>query len=371
MTLVKQSDINDLQNKKAALDALLEDTLRAYDKSKNDYTSDKAALDASIATGKTSAGPNSSSVDEIVEILNGKNSLVSQRISEIYVGDMKYAVGGDNIFEITDPNYAAIHEDNWDAARAEFDSGLRSKTEDIDADAERKFSTLRDAILDISQRDMFEVVYKDIKKSYEAFAKSLFEIAISDHVNTFTITIANKWIVDNIDNNELLKRFNEEKEERKEAVRESFARQNRKNSILRDNFEEISQEMTDLDNDSEIVIDELKTEMGISGEGDDDIVKETIKANKENQKIFDAMSALVLTRESLFDLSIGGIIEKIKEACYKGETKIQLTGDEISGTEIYALTQSGYKVTHQKISSPGRNKDNTLFTIDWVSAGSK
>lgn len=371
MALVKQRDIESLQQTKKELETLLDATSTAYTKSKSDYEAAKADLDTSIATGKTNAGPNSSSVDKLVEAYNVKLSLPARKISEHLVGDMRYAWGGEQLFELTDQNYVDINEDNWTAARAEFDRELKSEVEKADADAETEFNSLLAAISDRDQSSIFEDVNSDLKRAYEALFKAANEVAISSHVSDFTAPIANKWIVDNVDNNELLKRFNEEKEERKEAVRESFARQNRKNSILRDNFEDISQEMTDLNDDSEIVADELKTEMGISGDGEDAIVKETIKANKENQKIFDAMSALVLTRESLFDLSIGGIIEKIKEACYKGETKIELTGDEISGTEIYALTQSGYKVTHQKISSPGRNKDNTLFIIDWVSASSK
>jgi hypothetical protein len=369
MALVKKSDIESLQRKKDDIDKVLEQFQIDVEASSLKFSDSEAELIKVISDGITSTGANSSGFEELVNISNGRKGLVSQVSTEILVGDNKYAYGGEQIFEITDPEYVEAKEDDWVDTRVTFDSVLKQRIKDIDDAAEARFNTLYGAISDLTEKDNFNDAYKDLKAAFEDYSKIDFDKVISKDVIELMTPIANDWITNNIDNSELLKRYNEEKAERKEAIEDSFVKQDRKGGILKGDYTDITSEMDDLTDDSEVVISELKVEMGIDGDDDDRIVEEVIAENIKSNKIFEATSALSLTRESLFNLDIGGIIDKIKEACYKGETKIKLTGDEVSGTEIYALVKSGYKVTHQKISQPGRNKDNTLFIIDWVSAG--
>ncbi len=371
MALVKKSDIADLQRLKDEIDEALEKFQIDVSTSSSKFSSSEAELITVISDGITLTGANSSGFEELVNILNGRKGLISQVSTEILVGENKYAFGGEQIFELTDPDYVEAKEDDWTDARATFDSTVKQRQKDIDDAAEARYNTLHGAISDLAEKDNFEQAYNDLKTAIDRYSKDDFDKVISKDVVELMTPIANDWITNNIDNSDLINRYNEEKAERKEAIEDSFVKQDRKGGILKGDYTGITSELDDLAGDSEVVITELKVEMGIDGDGDDEIVDEVIAENIKNNKIFEAKSALSLTRESLFNLDIGGIIDKIKEACYKGETKIKLTGDEVSGTEIYALVKSGYKVTHQKISQPGRNKDNTLFIIDWVSASSK
>ncbi len=369
MALVKKSDIEDLQRLKNEINSVLEGFKLEAEVSSLKFSSSEAELIEVISDGITLTGANSSDFEELVNILNGNKGLISQTFTEILVGENKYAFGGDQVFELTDLDYAEAKEDEWTDARAQFDSAVKQRRRDIDDAAEARFNTLHGAILDTTEKDHFQQAYQDLKTAFENYSKEDFENVILKSQNELMTPIANDFIINNIDNNDLLNRYNEEKAERKEAVEDSFVKQNRVGSILKGVYDDITVELDELTDDTEIVSTELKEEMNING--DDDLVSDLLDNMKKDNKVFDAFSAIKLTRESIFDLNIGGIIDKIKEACYKGDTKIQLTGDEISGAKIYALVEYGYKVTHQKIKAPGRNKDNTLFTIDWISAEEK
>jgi hypothetical protein len=139
-----------------------------------------------------------------------------------------------------------------------------------------------------------------------------------------------------------------------------------KKSLLREDHGDLAAEKEAFTSDNDLIQKEFAAEMGISGDGDDELVKESLSRLREKQNSFTASNALELTRDSLFNLEI--IIGKIKEACAIGLSNIKITGDDISGTQIYSLIDLGYNITHDTVFNQGRNKDNTVYTIDWTFA---
>ena len=136
--------------------------------------------------------------------------------------------------------------------------------------------------------------------------------------------------------------------------------------------------MKDFDSDTQIIIKEIKEELEIDSEVEQRINSdiESLFERYDNEKDkdladvnFSKDDAISLTRQSLYDLAISGVIKKIKQACYKGNTSIKLSEDEVSATHLIALHKAGYKVTHEAVRRPGRGKADTIFVIDWGFVG--
>jgi len=366
MALVKPEDIKSLNEKKEHLTSILESTSVDNAKTLKGITESLDLLEVSKQTAIDNNPANENSIKDLIDILNKKLSVPATAKSTYLTGDNKYAFGGDDLFEVIDTTYQEANEDNWTVTRASYDQYIAQQNEQIGTEAETAHETALGSITSELEQEAFNDSFADLNAAFEAATKETAQRTVSQHRYEFTDKLANDYITNNIDNSELLIRFEKEKAEREEAIRDSFKRQNKKPSLLKDSHTEVTDEKVSIEADTEYLKSELKKIMGVDGEGEDGIIKDTLSQNKESQLIFKAEDAIVLTRKSLFDLTIGDINGKIKAACNKGETKIKLTGDEVSGTQIYALLDAGYKVTHGELKTPGRNKDNTLYTIDWT-----
>jgi hypothetical protein len=85
---------------------------------------------------------------------------------------------------------------------------------------------------------------------------------------------------------------------------------------------------------------------------------------QQNSSVVRAEAAFNLSRESIFNIAIAGISDKIKTACHKGHTSLVINQSEITGVHILVLNQLGYKVTHAStIADNGKVIPNV--TIDW------
>jgi hypothetical protein len=366
MALVKPQDVADLNEKKEHLTNVLGAVSEENTKTSLEIADALDSLELSKQDAISDNLSNENSIKNLIDILNKKLSVPATAKSTYLIGDNKYTFGGEALFEIIDNSFLEANEDNWTVAGESYDQYVAQQNEQIDSEAEAAYQTAYGSISSELEQEAFAKSFDNIKASFADTAKKTNERTISENRYEFTNKLANDYITNNIDNSELLIRFEKEKAEREEVIEESFKRVNRKASILKNTHDDVASEKTDIEGDTDFLKAELKKVLGIDAEEEDVIVSNILQENKDSNLIFNAHDAIDLTRKSLFDLTIGGIIEKIKAACTKGETTIELTGDEVSGTQVYALLDAGYTVTHEELKSPGRNKSNVLFTIDWT-----
>jgi chromosome segregation ATPase len=170
-------------------------------------------------------------------------------------------------------------------------------------------------------------------------------------------------------NSKVLAQFEEEKEARKQHVESTVRNKERLMPLLKNANTGLDSKMDEFTSDTNIFVEDIKTELGVD-EIAAEIIKQSIaELNDEYQKkgtegVFMASKALELSRKSLFDLELAGINKLIKAACYKGETSIELMESEITASQIIALNEGGYKITHEK-NNKQYEQDKLSITIDW------
>ncbi len=363
MALIKEEDIKDLQNKKADAETTIRATKDAFDKASNDVS---AASDEVKSKLDEQRGENPNSLESL-------NSLVKDFEAKLLIpGEIRrkfdptgISLWGELVYELVDVDFVEANEDDWTTIRAARDQGLKQESDKQDQDLEIKLKGFIDNISSEEDKARLDKAFEVLRDVYMSAFKATVELENNKIVKEKVEELLTKFIKE-IDNSDLVIRFNKEKEERKEAIADSFKRADRQKALLKENHEDLKSEKEALTSDNDLIQKEFAAEMGISGDGDDVLVKESLSRLKEKQNAFTASNALELTRDSLFNLEI--IIEKIKEACVIGLSNIKMTGDDISGTQIYSLIDLGYKITHEKINKPGRNRDNTINTKDWTFA---
>jgi predicted nucleic acid-binding Zn-ribbon protein len=170
-------------------------------------------------------------------------------------------------------------------------------------------------------------------------------------------------------NSTILKQFEEETKVRKNLTSRTLANKERIMPLLKNANTGLDDKMQEFTSDTGVFINDVKEELGVD-EGAVEIIKQSIAElnkdyeNKGTEGVFTASKALELSRKSLFDLELAGINKLIKAACYKGETSIEILETEITGTQILALNEGGYKVTHKKFNVDREDSDE-LIVIDW------
>ena len=137
--------------------------------------------------------------------------------------------------------------------------------------------------------------------------------------------------------------FEKQKAERQDLVNKAFNSPLVKQVLLEDKIgPELKEAGDELTGDVEFLQEEFKNAMEVEN---DDLIKKTIDEVKDAGDIITAEEALELSRKSIFELN--SISEKIKEACAKGFTSLEVSNKEVSGLQVYALMELGYKVTHE------------------------
>lgn len=170
-------------------------------------------------------------------------------------------------------------------------------------------------------------------------------------------------------NSTVLKQFEEETKVRKNLTSRTLANKERIMPLLKNANTGLDEKMEEFTSDTGVFIEDVKEELGVD-EGATEIIKQSIaELNSEYEKkgtegVFMASKALELSRKSLFDLELAGINKLIKAACYKGETSIEILETEITGTQILALNEGGYKVSHKKFNVDREDSDE-LIVVDW------
>ena len=170
-------------------------------------------------------------------------------------------------------------------------------------------------------------------------------------------------------NSPILAQFEKEKKIRKDHVEKTVRNKSRLTPLLKNANTGLDDKMNEFTSDTTIFIEDIKAELGIDLTAEE-IIKESIaELNAEYEKkgtegVFMASKALELSRKSLFDLELAGINKLIKAACYKGETSIEIEQGDITASQIIALNEGGYKISHKKESDKAK-EEVQLVVIDW------
>ena len=170
----------------------------------------------------------------------------------------------------------------------------------------------------------------------------------------------------------LIRRHDLEKANRIEHVNITLKNKERSNALIQDkNSDNVLQRFN---KDSDIFVADIKEALGIENA---DVIRDAIQSvreeydeSKKGKKIYDAAQAFKASREALVDINLSKVNDKIHAAIAKGLTSVTLKEDQISGVEILALAELGYKITHKPVSDPpGRLPVELTIIIDWGFAG--
>lgn len=195
----------------------------------------------------------------------------------------------------------------------------------------------------------------------DGFAKAANEAVLARDVYNYTLKPISEY-VEEAKSSDLLKRFEEEVKTRKEHVKETTKNKERIKVLLEDKNDTVGDKLNEMKSDSSIFIKDIKAELEFTPAAESKL--ERIQSALDGSDfLFTASQAFDLASESIY--STKAIVEKIKKACYAGETSIDLLESEVSGTQILMLDKVGYKITHASISNPGRKLDDLVITIDW------
>lgn len=199
------------------------------------------------------------------------------------------------------------------------------------------------------------------------------------HIKQLTSEISDiEQEIKSVEESDLLQQFEAERKTRKVHVRQTLKNKERIKALINNSNIDIKDKQTEFNNDTEIFIKDIKSELNVDGTADN-IINDAIsnlndKYNNEGKGalgVFPADEAFKLTRESLFDLELAGINKKIKAACQKGLTSIDLSEDEITGPQILALNSGNYKISHYEVKQQSnvaalyRDATKLVIRIDW------
>jgi hypothetical protein len=275
----------------------------------------------------------------------------------------------DSIIKDTKTEIATKQKDADAAKAAGNDALVQQLVQEIDAlivdlsDTEKKKDTSLVAL------DKAKTEFDGASKDYDATKVGItaaqdksaqIKAELAEHTKNF-----NEY-----SNSPILGQFENEKKTRKEIASKAVKNKERIMPLLKNANTGLDEKMEEFTSDTNIFIKDIKTELGIDLTAEE-IIKESIaELNAEYEKkgtegVFMASKALELSRKSLFDLELAGINKLIKAACYKGKTSIKIAEHEITGTQIVALNEGGYKVSHEKVDERAKNNPEVMIIIDW------
>jgi hypothetical protein len=231
MALIKESDIKKLQEKKDAAQTAIKATKDAFDKSFTELESESAKLANDLAEQR----------DENPNTLESLNSLIKDFEAKLLIpGKVRQEIDptgisswGETVYEIIDNDFVNDNEDSWTEIRAARDKSLKESLDDAGTAITIKFKDLVEAISDEKDGETFDKGYNALKSSYEAATKATVEFEIAKIVKENAEELLTKFIKDEVDNSDLVIRFEKEKEERKEAIADSFKRADRQKIFIK------------------------------------------------------------------------------------------------------------------------------------------
>ena len=186
---------------------------------------------------------------------------------------------------------------------------------------------------------------------------------IKSHVKSLDEDISDieKQIKD-VESSDLLEQFEEEQATRRNHARETLQNKERIRPLLIRSNEDVQEELSDFNSDSNIFIQDIKTELEFTPTAED-TMEEVSQHFADSERFFRASEAYTLSQRSLFNIDV--IVGQIKNACSRGQTHIVLDSDKITGTQILMLNKAGYKISHAKKGGKGVAANEVLITIDW------
>jgi len=211
----------------------------------------------------------------------------------------------------------------------------------------------------------------------DSLAKATNEIVLAGNVYNYTLKPISEY-VENAKSSDLLKQFEAERKTRKVHVRQTLKNKERIKALINNSNSDIKDKQAEFTNDTAIFIKDIKSELNVDATAENligDVIssldEKYAKEGKGATGVFPANEAFRLTRESLFDLELAGINKKIKAACQKGLTSIDLNEDEITGPQIIALHAGNYKISHYEVKQQSnvaalyRDATKLMIRVDW------
>lgn len=239
--------------------------------------------------------------------------------------------------------------DNIETQRAD----IRAKEDALEKakqDAEDELSDLEESI--------------DETKADKATLETDIEKVNEELENVTTAYNETKARVIELENDDTVARLNEQIAERRNHARSTFSNIERIKPLINNKNTGLEEVAKTADSDTNVFIADIEAELGMD-ENATSIMKSAISdIVQQNSSVVRAEQAFNLSRESIFNIAIAGISDKIKAACHKGHTSLVINQSEITGIHILVLNQLGYKVTHAStIADNGKVIPNV--TIDW------
>lgn len=244
--------------------------------------------------------------------------------------------------------------------------------------AETGYQNANKASVDIKEiTEFLENHMAEFNAVNDSFAKAANELVLAGNVYNYTLKPISEY-VEKAKSSDLLKQFEAERKTRKVHVRQTLKNKERIKALINNSNNDIKDKQTEFNNDTAIFIKDIKSELNVDTSAESlinaaisDLNEKYTKEGKGATGVFPADQAFKLTRESLFDLELAGINKKIKAACQKGLTSIDLSEDEITGPQILALHNGNYKISHYEVKQQSnvaalyRDATKLMIRVDW------
>lgn len=207
--------------------------------------------------------------------------------------------------------------------------------------------------------DDLSLTEADLKKEIDTLNNHLVSMN-GEYSDSKSEVIALGEELEKLESSPLLKEYEKQVEIRKGHAKNTIKNKERIKVLLRDQNATVEDKLNEFESDSAVFIQDIKDELEFTPEAENKMDNIQI-ALDGTDSLFTATQAFNLASESIY--SIKDIVEKIKKACYEGQTSISISMDEISGTQILMLNKVGYKITHSD--NPRYYKEDDIVTIDW------
>ena len=356
MALIKQEDLEGLNNDIESL----KQTILAINTELGDISKEITAVSGDLKKNEDHLTDLSVKIPLTEKIIDDAAAIIAANQAKI----------SDNKIQLKDIDAqlaaADAAGDTDEVARLKaLDDAIRKEIDDLSIEIDNQSIASTDAKVTLDQLLKDEA---DAKLENDAIKKHLADMN-AEYNDKKSEVISLEQELAGLESSTLLKEYEEQVETRKNDVKQTIKNKERLMPLLKNTNTGLDQKMEEFVSDTSIFIKDIKTELEIDPIAEEIIKQSIAELNAEYEKkgsegVFMASKALELSRKSLFDLELAGINKLIKAACYKGETSIDLMESEVTASQIIALDQGGYKITHKK-NSKLYEQDDLVITIDW------
>jgi chromosome segregation ATPase len=334
MGLLTQEDVAGIQAKLKDAEAAMKSSQVALDKSKlelADLFGELNSLSDAMSKEQKTIDTETDNVNSYESIIKDTNVAIKDKDAGI---DAAKAAGNDTLAKQLEQEKAALQASLSDT-KSKKDTSLAAldKAQNEFTHLQDSYNTVKNAITNVQAE------------------KTTTEADLDKHTKDF-----NEY-----SNSTVLAQFEEETKTRKEHAKGTVRNKERIKVLLEDKNDTVNDKLTEMNSDSNIFVEDIKRELEFTPAAESKL--ERIQSALDgSDSLFTARQAFDLASESVY--STKAIVEKIKKACYAGQTSIDLLESEVSGTQILMLDKVGYKITHAK-NNKLYEQDDLIVTVDW------